>query len=666
MPRNKNNVFTYSIDKKAIKGKDITATWINSRFRDIKDAINQSLKRIGDTSFLNWIFTNGKTITNLNLSDFSSLLPVQYIQNTVQNIPITTQNSVIVNFDGISNNIVYISGNATNLTEIVVNFTNNIPFGNICVILTDITTANNISLIANDISIKPSNMLPKSAVFFQRFNDGYKVINTANFLSSQDVKAYYYEEEVKTQSLENLLLGVVSDIDGNDYYITSLSANFYGIHSDVNNEQVVLYSYPSYPASATPFWKFNEGDIIGYVSSPVLGENTRHPQSRLGATISFPSGNVAEKSDFQRLSREYIQAHPNEINIRPSYLYCGRVSNNLYIITNVINSSYTYYLTREKDSNNNLVPQPIEAETFLWLDRSFKFPIAKFGTTINVPSIYDNLEFEIKFNDLSIYLNGSNIINISNGYINNPIIAFLDTYNKQIPSVYTTSTINISTIDVVTDDFDINTDTLSTTNNNVLASYNDLRYKTTGGIVVGYNNSTRVNDVRVYDAFPAMPMFAWSMPSTSLSNGYIRFTKINGTNYKISGHIVSKISDESKRGYGSKPFNLLEKNTTINIRVEGYADFQSLNTICIKSDNMPKLHDSGVKLVAQSENKDFIYPPLRLNGDDTYTRPNKISDLNDTNPPYKQITINNILNNNGAPCFEKGSVTTSFKQLGAK
>lgn len=633
MPRDKNNVFNYTEPTIARTGSKITASWINSMFTDIRDAISNSLKRIGDTSFLSWIMSNGKGIKNINLTNTNSLLPVRYIQKYVSIIDVTTSTQEEITFEvNVKNIIILNTSETTPLSSVIVNFGEGFFIGDICVLKISIANSRNtIQLIVNDFTgSKPSKLLNLCVVFFQKFSTGFKVINTANFDNLQSNIPYDFENFNKDlEPLSNTSINfpsgsfIITDAEKGEFYLDDNTSTF------------------------------NEGDIVSQVTSPVF-------------TSKYPSGTINNSpysTFFYKTTHKIKQGTYN----RPANLFGGtkfftfnvnKETNGVFSTTfDFFGDDNKLYIIREKlenqkyivDNEFNKLEYNDKGGNIRFDNSNISYPIAKFGSIMPLASLNNNKEFEVIFNDISLSLNGLDIDSLKNSnsktkslVINNPILTFLDKDYK-IPSFFVCkSTFNLSTINITDNDFQ-NYDY----DENVIQGFNYLSYNVSGGIVLGYNCNSRYND------YGKAPLYSWSMPSSSLSNGYIKFTKLYGPFYKVTGNTTSKLNNTSGKPYGK----FLNKNTYLNTEISGIVDLKNATSIAITSYNMDKLKDAGVK-------QELDTPFNNTTSDIDVYRPKNISELSTSNSyNNKTITIDSIKTTKGISCFISGNVTIAYRNL---
>jgi len=671
MPRNPDNTFYYTNSVEPATGEKITASWINGRFNDIAGALASSLNRTGTVASentLNWVFDNVHGIIDLPY-DNNSLLTGNNIINPIQIIPVidtSRQDITFTNSD--ANTIILKADNSTVISTVTVSFDDAILGNSIYVLIT-----NNCStpiLVINGINVTPVNLLNNCAVFFQKIGNVWKIINTANL-------------DLDTSNAISKL-NITLD-NKNISYIGNLN-NFTTTNQMLYQQDGLLHINNS---NTTLTGTFNPGDIVAQVSCPTYQVLTGRGNS---VVIKFTTNNNGRNDTFNyfsdfvlnklpgynRPANLYLGTYFCDINqprvvdryayspfpdeqpdyytvyyaisaaVNPTYLITNKVDNYTYNIDtklNQISSSRQFFYNQASYTSSN---EPrVTGKTI----PNVNYPLAKFGTSFDI-NLTDEIHFKLQ--DLSIFLNGLAINAMTNNtqttsqVICNPILTIVDN-NYNPLNINTTSIINLCSLNTIASDFASNLD-YNSQDGTTLFNANNLTYQTTGGMVIGFNNHQRVQDFTAIGNF-ASPLNLWSMPSSSLSNGYVKFIRITGNLYQVIGNITSKLNNSSGTPYGQN----YNKNTYLNINIFGTADLNGAYKAILMANNMPAVQNAGVKIPGNSV----------FNISRNEERPVNISDLGTTNTT-KTSTITfaidktSLTNTNGAGCFGSGTINTNF------
>ena len=276
MPRNNNNVFTYTDPTPAVSGQKILASWMNGKFTDINSALNSSLPRTGGNMNLNWVFTGAHNFINLPTGIFNSLLPVFYLNPTINTVAVSNTNPLTVNFTNDNRWVRLTSATAIAPSSINLTFNNDLRLGTILVLQTSNVSTNNF-LTPSITTSKPGNLLPNCAVFMQKFADGIHVINTANYDYSGN---NLYPITITSLPTRSMLYTTTAEdavvYPGSRFFTASTLPSANAANNTITFTRNALRRYPdgSIYYNGLPWWNFTAGDILAQVAMLVWNTTT--------------------------------------------------------------------------------------------------------------------------------------------------------------------------------------------------------------------------------------------------------------------------------------------------------------------------------------------------------------------------------------------------------
>ena len=270
----------------------------------------------------------------------------------------------------------------------------------------------------------------------------------------------------------------------------------------------------------------------------------------------------------------------------------------------------------------------LASSTAYFLTANINPPMARFGTTFNY---LPNTSFELYFNNVRFFSN----INTAGGHF---VLSIVD--NNYNPCVMNSITnLTYMTLDNTATDFNANSDYNSNTAMAILA---DNYYSTTGGCVLSNYCGQRLNDYTTqisvwYPGATIQPNPVWVRPHASLTNGYLRFTKISNNRYNFSGVVSSKLSSSSAQPYGYT----YNKNAMVTSHITGTCDLSNATALIISniySDSVYNDSSGNALTYPLSSTRTGLVPGYT--NPETQTRPTSINSvpINSDNR-YVAITI---------------------------
>ena len=671
MPRNNNNVFTYTDPTPAVSGQKILASWMNGKFTDINSALNSSLPRTGGNMDLNWVFTGPHNFINLPTGIFDSLLPIFYLNPTINTVAVSNTNPLTVNFTNDNRWVRLTSATAIAPSSINLTFNNDLRLGTILVLQTSNVSTNSL-LTLNITTSKPSNLLLNCAVFMQKFADGIHVINTVNYDYSG---SNLYPITITSLPTKNLYYQPLYPEDSRAHIATTIPTGNGATNTITFNKNPPLSGF----YGGNPWWNFVAGDIIAQVAFLTLNY----------LSYSSVGGNRRYMMNYNQT--DYASSTGKAYYYRPIFFFGGTKfyfcasnvpgatlipSGEVDTGSNAYRTDYSamYLVNSVASDNYSLTINPQFNPITTWISAGYNFgldnsgsgrfqlaiinpPMARFGTTFNY---LPNTSFELYLNNVTYFSN----INTASGHV---VLSIVD--NNYNPCVMNSITnLTYMTLDNTATDFDPNSDYSSST---AMATLADNYYSTTGGCLISNYCGQRQNDyyTSLSAYFPGAtvePNPVWGRPHASLTNGYLRFTKISNNHYNFSGVLSTKLQSgvPYPQGTGKAYGKLYLKNAFVTSHITGTCDLSNAAALVfsnIYSDSVYNDNSGNALTYPLSSTRIAVLPGY--NDPDAQTRPTSINSvpINSDNR-YVALTIdkNKLISGYKTTMVEDGQLDITY------